>query len=541
MDFEEIRDNYLPQQANLEANRCLSCYEAPCRQGCPAGVNVPYFIQAIRSGNIKRAARIINDSNPFGSVCGRVCPVDRLCEEKCVLRSSGKSIQIARLQSYASDNGNYKRPETEKGDKKVAVIGAGPSGLACASELSRNGISVTVFESKGQAGGMVAFGVPQYRCSHNITALEVEKIVEEGVEIRTSTPVNRNVTELFDLGYDAVYVAIGLTKTSKPEIPGKNLKGIYMGLDFLNRIGAGDTPEVGKKVVVIGGGDTALDCARSALRLGAEESTLLYRRSFVELPADKVEIEEALEEGIVFRTLTQPIAFHGDDNDILRAVECVSMKLGKPDESGRRSPQEIKGSNFRIPANTFIFATGTEPSNLLKKLLPQAEYVNDKYIKVNPETMETTVPGVFAGGDVVNRGDTVVKAVAEGKKAAEGILTYMEQQSEPVHTEEVVPYDAPDVNIEQETIDTPQDDEEVSVGMKSSDEEESSIDEQTTDEDIEVEDTEQLNSADQEEEFDDSPEASKIAEEAPKTPSPDLTDTIDDSDDTIDDEDDIKA
>ena len=428
LTFDELRPNYSMEQATVEANRCLYCYDAPCRQGCPAKVDIPSFIQSVTTGNLRRAARLINDANPFGSVCGRVCPVERLCVEKCVLNATGNPIKINMLQRYAMDNSGYKRKPVPKNGKKVAVIGSGPSGLACASMLARKGFEVTVFESKGVAGGMVALGVPEYRCPHEITALEVQKIIDEGVEIKTSTPVNRNVTELFKQGYEAVYIGVGLTKTTRPTLPGMTLKGVYMGLDFLNRIGAGDAPEVGRKVVTIGGGDTALDCARSALRLGAEESTLMYRRSFTELPADKEEIEEALEEGVIFRTLTQPVAFHGDAEGVLRAVEAVDVKLGKPDASGRRKPVMIRNSEYRIAANTVFFATGTEPSKLLRRILPDAEYINDKFLQIDPETCMTNVDGVFAGGDVVNKGATVVQAVAEGKAAAEGIMKYIEDK-----------------------------------------------------------------------------------------------------------------
>lgn len=447
-DFRELKANFLPEQALLEAERCLYCFDAPCISGCPVSVDIPNFIQSVRSGNLKRAAKIINDSNPFGSVCGRVCPVERLCEKQCAVgRINGKPVQIAMLQRYASDYGGYKRPAVEKKGRKVAVVGSGPSGLACASELARNGISVTVFESKNRAGGMVAFGVPQYRCPHSVTEKEVENIISEGVEIRTATPVNRDVSTLFDLGFEAVYIAVGLTKTSRPDIPGLELKGVYMGLDYLNRIGAGDKVETGKKVVVIGGGDTALDCARSALRLGAEEVTLLYRRSFTELPADKAEIEEALEEGVIFRTLSQPVALFGDEENVLRAMEVVNVKLGPPDASGRRKPVEIKGSNYRLACNTCIFATGTEPSKLLKKVLPDVDYIKDIYPKVDPETFSTSIPGIFCGGDVVNKGKTVVQAIAEGKKAAQGILKYLDLKGEPSAIENVIPEEAPDVEV----------------------------------------------------------------------------------------------
>lgn len=450
LDFEELRPNFPPQQAVLEANRCLYCYDAPCRKGCPVNIDIPHFIQSIRSGNLKRAGRLINDANPFGSVCGRVCPVERLCEEKCVLNEIGKPVEIAMLQRFAMDYGEYLRESVPKNGRKVAIIGSGPAGLSCASELARNGYEVTVFESKQIPGGMVAYGVPEYRCPHNITEVEVERIINEGVEIRSATPVNRDVSELFDMGYEAVFVAVGLTKTSRFSVPGMELKGIYLGLDFLSRISVGEFPDVGRKTVTIGGGDTALDCARSALRLGAEESTIVYRRSFVELPADKREIEEALEEGVVFRTLAQPVAFYGDDQGILRAMECVNMKLGKTDESGRRRPVVIKDSEFRFATNTVIFATGTQPSGLLKRILPSAEYINNRFLKVDSETMETSIPGVFAGGDVVNKGQTVVQAVAEGKLAARGMLKYLETKAEPVPMEEVIPVEAPDVEEEVE-------------------------------------------------------------------------------------------
>lgn len=274
---------------------------------------------------------------------------------------------------------------------------------------------------------MVAYGVPQYRCPHEVTSGEVARLVEEGIEIKTSTPVNQDVTQLFEVGYEAIFVGVGLTRTSRPEMPGLDLKGVHMGLDFLNRIGNGEKPEVGRKVITIGGGDTAMDCARASLRMGAEESTIMYRRSFVELPADRVEVEEALEEGIIFRTLTQPIALHGDENGVLRAVECVDMKLSSPDESGRRKPVPINGSEFKIAANTVMFATGSEPSNLAHKMLPGAQF-EGKFLKVNPDTMETSIAGVFSGGDLVNGGATVVEAVAQGKKAAFSMMEFMKSK-----------------------------------------------------------------------------------------------------------------
>jgi glutamate synthase (NADPH/NADH) small chain len=431
-DFTEIRPNFLPQQAVLEAQRCLYCFDAPCKGGCPAGIDIPHFIQGIRSGNLKRAARLINEQNPLGSVCGRVCPVERLCEENCTVKKiTGRAIHIGMLQRFATDSFDYQHPPVPRNGRKVAVIGSGPAGLACARELNRKGCQVTVFESKNVAGGMVALGVPEYRCPHDITAREVDKIAGEGVEIKLSTPMNQNVQQLFDLGYEAVFIGVGLTRSIRPDIPGGDLKGVYMGLDFLNRIGTGDVPEVGKKVIVVGGGDTALDCARCALRLGAEEATIMYRRSMVELPADKEEIEQTFEEGVIFRTLTQPVALIGDDEGILRAVEAVTVKLGPPDASGRRSPVEIKGSSFRLACSNVIFAVGTEPSNLLKKLIPDGQYERGKFPKVDGETLETSIPGVFAGGDVVNMGATVVQAVAEGKRAAEGILRYLESKAPP--------------------------------------------------------------------------------------------------------------
>ena len=452
-DFSEIRPNFLPQQAVLEAHRCLYCFEAPCREGCPAGIDIPHFIQAIRSQNIKRAARIINQENPLGSVCGRVCPVERLCEKNCNARKiSGKSIQIGMLQRYAMDKASYKQPPVEKTNPKVAVVGSGPAGLGCAALLARNGYQVTIFESKSVAGGMVALGVPQYRCPHEVTQKEVEKIQEEGVEIRLSTPVNQEISQLFDLGYKAIFVGVGMTRSYRPDMPGMELSGIYMGLDFLNRIGIGDTPTVGKRVVVVGGGDTALDCARSALRLGAEEATIMYRRSMIELPADQEEIEQAMEEGVIFRTLTNPVALHGDEKEILRAVEAVDIKLGPADESGRRSPLEIKNSNFRIPCNTIIFAIGTEPSKLLKKLMPDAEYKKNKFLVVDPETCMTSVEGVFSGGDVVNQGATVVQAVAEGKKAARGIMAYLEAKEPGEETETPKPEEEEESRVTEDAI-----------------------------------------------------------------------------------------
>jgi NADPH-dependent glutamate synthase beta subunit-like oxidoreductase len=431
LDFEEIVPLFTPEQAKKESERCLYCYDAPCMKGCPAEIDIPHFIQAIRSGNLKRAAKLINRENPFGAVCGRVCPAERLCQENCTAQSlSGMPIEINRLQAYAMENGKLEiQPAEFNKEEKIAVIGAGPAGLACARELVRNGYRVTVFESKQKAGGMVAYGVPQYRCPHDVTAVEVENIEKEGVEIQTKTPFNKDVSTLLKEGYSAVFVAVGLTKTSRPDIPGLDLQGVYMGLDFLNRIGSGDPPPVGKRVITVGGGDTALDCARSALRLGAEESTLIYRRSFTELPATQAEIDESLNENIIFRTLTLPIGLIGDEDKVLRAIEVVSMKLGPTDATGRRRPKVINDSTHRLPCNTIIFATGFEPSKLLLKLLPTAEF-DGVYPMVDPGTMQTSVEGIFCGGDVSNGGATVVEAVKEGKIAAHGIIEYLEHKKE---------------------------------------------------------------------------------------------------------------
>jgi glutamate synthase (NADPH/NADH) small chain len=430
LDFKEIIPVFYPEQAMKEAEKCLYCYDAPCRQNCPAGIDIPHFIQAIRSSNFKRAARIINKENPFGAVCGRVCPTSKLCEGNCsAIAAWGTSVEIGRLQAFAIEYGEYIPPKANiTKNEKVAVIGSGPAGLACARELIRNNYHVTVFESKKKAGGMVSFGVPEYRCSHDITACEVDLIEKEGVEIRTATPVNQDVSLLFNKGYSAVFVAVGLTKMIRPEIPGIDLQGLYMGLDFLTRVNNGDAPDIGKKVIVVGGGDTAIDCARTAVRLGADSVTLMYRRSFSELPAEQIEIDDALDEGVIFRTLTLPVELVGDDEKILRAVEAVNIKLGNPDSSGRRKPEIIKGSNYRLACNTVIFSIGFEPSKLLRKLMPKAEF-EGVYPVVDPQTYMTTCPGIFCGGDVVNGGATVVQAVADGKAAARSIIDYLEEKN----------------------------------------------------------------------------------------------------------------
>lgn len=439
-------------QAVAEASRCLYCHDAPCAGGCPAEVDVVSFIHKIRTRNFAGAARVIRRSNVLGGICARVCPTEEQCQKECSSRTLGRPIDIGALQRFVCD---LEEPRLEKGEatgKKVAVIGAGPSGLAAAAELNRLGESVAVFEAQALPGGAMTYAIPPYRLPWETIAREVEAIRAAGVEIRTSTAVGREVPVERLLGdYDAVFLGAGLGKGSRLGIPGEDLPGVASALHFLSQVNraaveGGALPVLSGAVAVIGGGNTAMDAARAALRLGASKATVFYRRSAAEMPAWKAEYEAALAGGVEFAWLTAPASIAaasptsmgvaspaglGPDSAApggpLR-LNLVRMRLGDPDASGRRRPVPVQGSEFSVEVTAVITAAGQEPAGDLARALNLKVDSRGNPV-VDPGTGATSNSKVFAGGDLVNGGETVVRAVAEGRKAAAAIHAYLESRT----------------------------------------------------------------------------------------------------------------
>ncbi|SMO59602.1 NAD(P)-dependent oxidoreductase [Gracilimonas mengyeensis] len=418
--------------AVVEANRCLECggpyNEAPCMQACPADIDVPGFISAIAEGNPEKAADIIYEQNILGGTCARVCPVETLCEGKCVLMKEGrKPVEIARLQRYATDQVSVeavrKRSFDGTNGHKVAVIGAGPAGLSCAAELASKGYEVTVYDEHEDFGGLIRYAIAPYRINSHPIPKEVEMIKEMGVEFKMSTPVDtaeklRRIEE----ENEAVFLGIGLGRDVDLHYEGENLPGVWNSLEFIEAIKTGHPIQVGQSVAVIGGGNTAIDVAREAKRLGGVEVTMYYRRTESEMPAYAHEVEEAREEGIHFQFLTNPIRFLGEDR--LQRMELQYMKLGEPDDSGRPRPVKVPGTEFTVRADTVIKAIGQQKRT---GFLDWIEGLDTDWglIKTNPETRQTTNPKYFGGGDALNGGSTVVEAVRHGKQAAKGIHQYL--------------------------------------------------------------------------------------------------------------------
>jgi len=446
--FHEVALGYTPELAEEEASRCIGCKNMPCVSGCPVNIKIPDFIAEIKKGAYEAAYRIINESSSFPAVCGRVCPQERQCESKCVRGIKGEPVAIGRLERFAADyhnaNSSTEKPYAAKSDTRVAVVGSGPAGLSCAGELARLGFGVTVFEALHTPGGVLVYGIPEFRLPKSIVRREVENLEALGVEIMTNMIIGKTLTvdELFGMGYSAVFIGTGAGLPSFMNIPGEGLKGVYSANEFLTRANLmkayredSDTPIMkGGKVAVVGGGNVAMDAARTALRLGAREVYIVYRRSLEELPARREEVEHAMEEGIEFRLLTSPVEIIGhedrsnrDTYGFVRAMRCVKMELGEPDSRGRRKPVEIPNSEYEFDVDTVIMAIGTTPNPLIKSTTDSLE-VNSRGGIIVTEGGRTSRELVYAGGDAVTGAATVISAMGAGKAAARAIAAELKNK-----------------------------------------------------------------------------------------------------------------
>ena len=441
-NFEEVCYGYNVEEAQLEASRCLNCKNPRCVGACPVSVKIPQFISEVAAGNYTRAAEIIAEDSSLPAICGRVCPQETQCEGSCILGVKGEPVAIGKLERFVADwsreNGGVKPEIAPANGHKVAVIGSGPAGLACASDLAKLGYEVTIFEALHRPGGVLEYGIPEFRLPKDkVVAAEIASVKALGVKIETNVIAGRTVTidSLLDKeGFDAVFVGSGAGLPRFMNIPGEHYNGVFSANEFLTRNNLMkayrddyDTPiHTGKKVVVVGGGNVAMDAARTALRLGAE-TTIVYRRTENELPARKEEVHHAKEEGIQFAMLTNPVEVIGDENGWVKAVKCIRMELGEPDESGRRSPVEVPGSEFEIETDTVIMSLGTSPNPLIAKTTKGLE-TNRRGCLVADENGATTRPGVFAGGDAVTGAATVILAMGAGRKAAAAIHAYITEK-----------------------------------------------------------------------------------------------------------------
>ncbi len=442
-NFDEVALGYSEEAAIDEAMRCLNCVNMPCVSGCPVKIQIPQFIAKIREGAFEEAYQIIAKSSSLPAVCGRVCPQEAQCEAKCVRGVKGESVGIGRLERFVADwHNTFSSEEPQRpvsNGHRVAVVGSGPSGLTCAGDLAKKGYEVTVFEALHTPGGVLVYGIPEFRLPKKIVAMEVESLKKLGVNIETNVVIGKTLTidELFDMGYEAVFVGSGAGLPNFMGIEGESLCGVYSANEFLTRsnlmksyLEEPETPIMkGGRVAVVGGGNVAMDAARTALRLGAEKVYIVYRRSLEELPARREEVVHAEEEGIEFRLLTTPVAIHGyenpDDpkdprNGFVRTMTCVRMELGEPDERGRRRPVVVEGSKFTMDVDTVIMAIGTSPNPLIKSTTDGIEVNGRGGILVNEDGL-TSRHGVYAGGDAVTGAATVISAMGTGKNAARAI------------------------------------------------------------------------------------------------------------------------
>ena len=432
-NWSEVALGYTPEQAISEANRCLECKNAPCVAGCPVGIPIPQFISKIKAGDFDGAGDIVRTASSLASICGRVCPQENQCEGRCVRGIKGEPVAIGRLERFVSDFAKSEGNESAcpKTDKRVAIIGSGPAGLACASELAMNGVPSTVFESLHTAGGVLVYGIPEFRLPKAIVAEEVKKLEAMGVEFKCNVVIGRTLTipQLFEMGYTHVFIGSGAGLPSFLNISGEELMGVYSANEYLTRINLmkayeedSDTPIIkAKNVAVVGGGNVAMDAARCALRAGAENVYIVYRRGEEELPARAEEVHHAKEEGIIFKLLQNPTAINGDENGFVKSMTLVDMELGEPDASGRRSPVTVAGSEHDIEVDCVIAAVGTSPNPLLTSGTMGLEVNARGCIKVD-ENGRTSMPGVYAGGDAATGAATVILAMGAGKKCAQGIV-----------------------------------------------------------------------------------------------------------------------
>lgn len=446
-NFEEVALGYTKEIAVAEANRCLNCKNRPCVQGCPVNINIPDFIAEIKKENFEGAYQVISKSSSLPAVCGRVCPQETQCESKCTLGIKFEPVGIGRLERFVADWHNANAKEKAKAPAsnghKVAIVGSGPSGLTCAGDLAKKGYKVTVYEALHTAGGVLVYGIPEFRLPKRIVAKEVEGLKELGVDVETNVVIGKTLTidELFEMGNEAVFVGSGAGLPSFMNIPGESLKGVYSANEYLTRSNLMksfkldcDTPIMrGGKVAVVGGGNVAMDACRTALRLGAEHVYCVYRRSMAELPARREEVEHAEEEGIDFQLLTNPVEVLGynnpdnprdEKNGFVTGIKCIKMQLGEPDAKGRRRPVAIPGSEFVLDVDTVVMALGTSPNPLIKNTTPGLEINDHGGIIVNEDGL-TSRKGVYAGGDAVTGAATVISAMGAGKVAAKAIDEYL--------------------------------------------------------------------------------------------------------------------
>ena len=437
-NFKEVALGYTPEMAIEEAGRCLKCKNPKCVEGCPVNVRIPEFIAKVQEGDFKAAYEIITSTNALPALSGRVCPQESQCEAQCVRGIKGEPVAIGRLERFVADwyreNVNAMPEKTPSNGKKVAVVGSGPAGMTAASDLAKKGYEVTMFEALHTAGGVLVYGIPEFRLPKAIVANEVTKLEAQGVQVMTNMVIGRVLTidELVDMGYKAVFVGSGAGLPMFMNIPGESLVGVMSANEYLTRtnlmkayLEEYDTPVIkSKAVAVVGGGNVAMDAARCAMRLGAEHVYVVYRRGEAEMPARAEEKHHATEEGIEFKTLCNPIEIIGDENGRVRAMKCIRMELGEPDASGRRRPVEVPNSEFELEVDTVIMSLGTSPNPLIRSTTPGLETNRKGCLIVNENEM-TTRDGVFAGGDAVTGAATVILAMGAGKKGAEAIDAYL--------------------------------------------------------------------------------------------------------------------
>ena len=439
-NFDEVATGYTYEMAVGEARRCLNCPKKPCVSACPVQIDIPAFIACVANEDLEGAYRVLSASSALPAVCGRVCPQENQCEGKCVRGVKGESVAIGRLERFVADwhreHCDEQPSVPEKNGHRVAVIGAGPSGLTAAGDLAKLGYQVTVYEALHLAGGVLVYGIPEFRLPKEIVRKEIDGLKAMGVEILTNMVIGKVLTidELFEMGFEAVYIASGAGLPRFMGIPGESLKGVYSANEYLTRINLMKAYQPGSKtpikksrrVAVVGGGNVAMDAARSAKRLGAEEVYIVYRRGMQELPARREEVEHAQEEGIIFRTLTNPVEVLGDENGCVCGMRCVEMELGEPDASGRRRPVVKEGSEFTLDVDTMIMSIGTSPNPLIRSTTPGLETNRHGCIVTNGEDGLTSREGVYAGGDAVTGAATVILAMGAGKQAARAIDAYIQ-------------------------------------------------------------------------------------------------------------------
>jgi glutamate synthase (NADPH/NADH) small chain len=437
-NFDEVPVGFDKETAMREAARCLECRNAKCVSGCPVEIDIPKFISQVAEGDLRGASRTLKEANSLPAICGRVCPQEEQCENTCVVAKRGDAVGIGRLERFVADwerdEGGVELPKVAlPTGKRVAIVGSGPAGLTCAGDLCKMGHEVTVFEALHEPGGVLVYGIPEFRLPKKIVRAEVDMLRQMGVDIKTSYIVGRmdTVDELFDeLGYDAVFIGTGAGLPTFQNVPGENLNGIFSANEFLTRVNLMksymfpryDTPlAAAKHVAVLGGGNTAMDAVRTSRRLGSEKAMLLYRRTRAEMPAREEEIHHAEQEGVEFQFLVNPVRYIGNDEGWVKEIELIRMELGEPDDSGRRRPVPVEGSEFKIPVDRVIVAIGNKSNPLVQKTTPGLETTRWGTIKADDKTLMTSRPGVFAGGDIVTGGATVILAAGAGKRAARSI------------------------------------------------------------------------------------------------------------------------